>query len=348
MSITLAGSELGALEHFLHRRKLRDQGIELLASIRGQNNLTRVDLSASKSLTYRNLAELLAKALEKGWLPDGELLKMLDDSEISGRHHVCVFLLPPEEKDGLFQMIEQPIGRSSGPVRLNDFLEVPTRSTARILQQSTDEIVVKIVAIRSYWLSEYEKDDPDEQLIRRWKESERSAIIIKCNAREGVVQVRVPPREKGQLETGKAVFDFMTEVIASHYPMDQRPWFNRIDRFPIADSYNKIIEDRKNFILKHDTPENVQTRSQISTKGSTSTEADLRDDPSWNHSKGYARRILRGNWICPDAVVFMHLNYDTVRIDRTTTRDLARIFVPGLCSDRDMDHAIRQIRSYLQ
>ena len=77
----------------------------------------------------------------------------------------------------------------------------------------------------------------------------------------------------------------MSEVIASHYPTEEKIWFDEIDCFPIVDAYNKIIEDRNYFILKHDTPENVQTRSQISKKGPTSGQSDLRDYRSWNHAK---------------------------------------------------------------
>ena len=187
MSSTLSSDEQLAFEHFLTRRKLHDCATEVLAKVREAKNLTRADLSASKSLTYAQLAELLLKAVNNNWLANDDLLKMLDESEVSGRQHVCVFMLPHSEKERLFKTIREPTELVPGPSHIDEFIGIPTHSRARILRESSEEVLVKIVGVRSYWLSEFEQDDPDEQLIRRWKQKERSALIIKCNLRDELV-----------------------------------------------------------------------------------------------------------------------------------------------------------------
>jgi hypothetical protein len=337
-----------SFEAFLKRRKLRERVLAFLKATRDRNNLNRTVIPTASNLTYAKIAELLAISLEKKWINPSDLIKILDESEIAGRHHVYVFTIPENSKDEVRKGLRNPRGLSDASPEIIDFLKCPEYSSTRILRDVDDETVLKIIARRSYWLNEYERDDPEDQLIHRWMEHERSAIIIKCNIRDGLLlQIRVPPKEKGQLETGKAIYAFLVDALRHHYDTGKDSWFQSVNFFPIGDSFNKIVSDRENFIMKQDTPENSATLSRVSKKGPMTDTSDLRDEPSWSHETGYARRSIWGSWICPDSLLFMHLNRDTIQIDKMTTRYLARLFVPNLCTDLDLDYAIHQIRNHI-
>jgi hypothetical protein len=347
MSFSLSPEDETSLEQFITRRQVRSKLLSLIEAAREKHKFNRAEVSAAKNVTYPKLTELIVKCMDKGWVDYQDFAKALDDSELAGRQHVCIFKLPDDGKDRILDAVRAPQGLSTSTPTIDDFIRVPTQSTARLLVDNPDDVVVKILTIRTYWLSEFLKDDPGEQLIRRWEQRERSALIVKANLKTGLVQVRVPPRETGLSDTANGVYKFMSQVLAQHYGTNGGSWFDDVIFFPIADAYSNILQNKTDFVLRHDTPENATLRSRMSKKGPVDDLSDLRDDPNWRYANGYARRTMRGHWACVSSQIFMHMHYDTIPIDKKTTRDLARAFVPKYCLDRDLDHAIEQIRKHL-
>jgi hypothetical protein len=335
------------LQRFLNRRKLDTRVVDMLKAAKTAHDLKKGEVTVAQSATYAKLTEDLIKAVNQGWIGRDDVVAMLDESEVAGRQHVCIFQLPSTGQKKILEALRAPHSVYTGPVSLDDFYEVPSQTMARILKDTSEEVVVKIIAKRTYWLSEILKDNPEEQLIRRYRERERSAIIVKCNVKDGLFQVRVQPREKGQADTSKNVFDFMMETMKAHYDVGKTSWFDQLAFFPIGDSFPKLLKNRTDFVLWYDSPENNDIRAQLYRRGSHVNAADLRDDPHWSYGKGFSRNSIRCIWKLPGGDVFMHLNQDEVRLDPQTTFNIARIFVPGLCDDRELDNAIRRIRDHL-
>lgn len=164
-------------------------------------------------------------------------------------------------------------------------------------------MLVKIVTQRRYWRSQIDptQSSENEEWIHRWTEEERSALIIKCTKNPRLLQIRVPPREKyGQSETGKSIHDFAAEVLGDHYSTGRNSWFSHIGLFSITDAFNKILENRDDFVLRHDTPESDTVRSRLSKKGSIKKLEDLRDDSMWTFDGDFSRNTLRGTWVVND------------------------------------------------
>lgn len=347
MSFSLPAEDVAALEQFLTRRQVRGKILPLILAAKCKHSLNRADVSTAKNMTYSNLTGLIIKCIDKSWVNYADFAEVLDDSEVAGRQHVCIFKLPDNGKVKILDALRAPRGLSTSTPAIHDFIRVPSQSAARILVDTTDEVVVKIIAIRTYWLSEFVKDDPGDQLIHRWEQKERSAVIVKANLQTGLLQVRVPPRETGPSDTANGVYKFMSQALGQHYGGDGSFWLDEVLFFPIADAYPKILQNKTEFVLRHDTPENATLRSRMSKKGPTTDLSDLRDDPNWRYENGYARRTMRGHWSCVSSQLFMHMHYDTIQIDKKTTRDLARVFVPKYCPDGELDHAIERIRNHL-
>ncbi|HEX3658230.1 MAG TPA: hypothetical protein VHV55_20750 [Pirellulales bacterium] len=336
------------LERFLSRRRLDGRVVDMLKAAKDAHDLKRGEITTAQSATYSKLTEDLIKAVNQGWVGRDSVVAMLDNSEIAGRQHVCVFQLPTTGQGKILDVLRAPHTVYSGPVSIEEFYEVPSHSMARIIKDTADEVIVKIVAQRSYWTSELLKDLPDEQLIKRLRHQERSALILTCNKQAGLLQVRVQPREKAQADTAKNVNDFMMDTIKAHYDVKPKSWFYQLRFFPIADTFPKLLKNKAEFVLKYDTPEDNEIKASMFRKGDHKDGADLRDDPRWSYSSGYSRNSLRGVWKCKGGgEVYLHLNQDAIRISATTTVDVARVFVPGLCSDKDLDHAIRRIHEHL-
>lgn len=335
------------LQRFLTRRRLDDRVVKMLITAKDEHDLKRGELTTAQNATYAKLTEDLMKGVSKGWIGRADVVAMLDGSEIAGRQHVLIFLLPESGRKKVLEALRNPKKVYAGPVNLDEFYAIPEHSTARILHDSEDEVVVKLVARRSYWVTEVLRETEDEQFLRKHRENERSAVIVKCDAKSGLFQVRVQPREKGQADTGKLVYDFMCSTLGAHYDLGGSSWFPKLVAFAIGDTFPKILKNRQEFRLRYDTPEDPEFKAQMFRKGNEDS-FDLRDDQRWSFRNGYSRNSIRGVWICPrGGEVLVHLNQDNVRLGANTTRDVARVFVPGLCSDKDLDHAIQRIHEHL-
>jgi hypothetical protein len=346
-ALKLSEPEKELFANFLKHRRLNEKAVELLAQIRGTHGLKAADLRTAKQLPYAGIAGNLVKAVDQGWLDLDVLVAKLDESEYAGKQHVCIFRLPEKGKQKVLTTLRNPAAATTSLPAIADFFTIPTASTARVLVDTPDLVAVKIVTRRDYWITNVLEDgNPDRELFERLKQKERSAVIVKCSLKGDLIQFRVPSREKGPMDTAKAIYDFLKKALESHYPVDGNSWFSQIQHFPIAKAFPKILENTKEFELWHDAPEDRSTKAQISRKGRPKSGNDLRKDKNWRYGAGYFRPNLRGFWNCPSGKLYAHLNADRVRIAKDATRDFARIFVPQLCSDKDLDHVIDRIRDH--
>lgn len=345
MSVT---DNVKQLSGFLARRQAKVQAIGLIRQIKATHNLDKTQINVSNSDNYDKIATTILDCLDKNWFGTTGLIDFLDMMELSGRQHVLLFRLPEDKIEMIFGQIEQVFTSRSAPVNFEEFFVVPDNASARKLGFVDDEFVGKLVTPRSYWINTYEIDKPEEKLIRRKLERERSAIIIRYSRKDNILQFRIPPKEQGQSETGKGVYQFLYESLTAAIGREPE-WIHDLETFPIQNTFPNIISDSQNFILKHDTPENNTVAHRLTKKGAMHNRDDLRDDPDWHHTTGYARRQIKGSWLNADSsIVFMHLTHDTIIIDRKTSRDLSRLFVPRPCSEGALQDAISRILAHLR
>ncbi len=348
MTFKLTDPQRQGLAHFLKNRYLKAQAINLLKEAKKRNQLKQNQLKTAQTLTYAEITDGLETAIASGWMSLDDVVRVLDTAEISGKQHVCIFRLPTKGTSSILNTLRTPTGTVSATPSIADFYSVPSSSSVRVLVDSPDEVAVKIVTRRAYWITNMLEQDSERELIERKRHRERSAVILKCNRKTGFVQLRVPPREKGSGETAKGVYDFAVTALTAHYPVDLKSWFHKIDQFAIADSFPKLLANKTEFELWYDSPEDHNTKTRISRKGRPKHGNDLRTDKNWRFEKGYARTSLRGFWKCPSTShLYVHMNSDQTRLSKSTTRKFARIFVPDLCSDGDLDHVIQRIHDHI-
>jgi hypothetical protein len=348
MSSHFSKTEKIGLTKFLERRTAKAPAIGMLEHAVTQEGLKRGELSVAKNMTYSTVVDEIDKAISKEWVTEGQLTSLLDRCEIAGRQHVCVFTLPEKGVDEILDELRDPDQYDDEEPALEDFWEIPASSYARIIKDANDTVLVKIVAKRRYWRSEIDSSSDEEQWIHKWIQEERSAIVVKCSKASGTVQIRVPPREHAQSDTGKTVYDFITEVLPTHYSLDHGSWFSKLLVFPITDAFPSLLKNKDDFVLRYDTPENNSAKSRLMKKGPVKQLDDLRDDSIWNYGKGYARATLRGSWVIEDGdPIFCHLNWDRVRVDASTNLEFARVFVPNQVNDDQLDYVIKRIRDHL-
>lgn len=340
-----------ALARFLERRDLKERVLTLFGAAVSEHELKRGELTQSKSATYAVLSEHVEKAISNDWISEQQVVALLDESEVAGRQHVCIYDLPEHGVPGILNALRDPKSQRRASAKLTDFWELPSASYARVLRSTNDEVLVKLVAQRKYWRSEIDlsQSSDDEEWIHRWVETERAAVIVKAIRQSGVVQIRVPPREHlAGSETGKSVYGFAIELLGSHFDIGKNSWFSKLKLFSITDAYNNILDNRDDFVLRHDTPESDTAKSRLSKKGAIRDLEDLRDDEMWQFSDGYARESLRGTWLVSEKQVYSHLNLDNVRLSQSTTVEYARVYFPRLVTDAEVDHVIQRIRDHLQ
>lgn len=348
-SPNLKQSEEIDFTHFLLKRQLRDQIIPLLKDAKKEDK----ELRAAKNLTYSQIVDNLMKALTAGKIDHDELLGILDKSEIAGKQHVMIFRLPSVATSKVFKSISTPHGREASSASIKDFITVPTTSSFRKLLETDDEIMIKIVTKRQYWDHNILEDTVSRVLIEKNLKQERSAIIIKCNKTTGIVQIRIPPRQHGLLEAAKSVYDFTRKVISSHYDLNKNDWFKLLAYFPIDDAFPNLMNNREDFELWADTPRDTETKTQISRRGRPTIGKDLRDENAYTFSSGFSRLSARGHWKCPSndnsaqKPLYVHMNSDKIRLGPSSERKIARLFIPNLCEDGDIEHVISRIQSLI-
>ena len=348
MTIQLSDTEKSRFISFIKHRRLNHRLIELLVNAKAQHNLKGADLRTAKNLSYADITVSVLKSINKNWITVDDVVALLDLSEVAGKQHICVFRLPDRGKKAIGDTLRTPSGVVDDSPTLADFHSLPTDSKIRLLKSTNDVVIAKIIAQRSYWITNVLKRDPEREVFEKVKHRERSAIIVKYNRKRGTLQVRVPPREKGPGETGKAVYQFIKSALGAHYPVDSKSWFHKLVHFPIGDSFTKILRNTSDFELWYDSPEDSSTKTRISRKGRPKKGIDLRKEKNWQYQNGYARNTLRGFWSCPrTADVYIHMNADNVRVSKSTMRAFARMFVPDLCLDEDIDHVIQRVQDHI-
>jgi hypothetical protein len=208
--------------------------------------------------------------------------------------------------------------------------------------------LLKIIAVRSYWMKERQRVAEDEYVIREKRHKERAAIVVKLDAEHRTLQFRVPISENAQdTETARAVYEFIEGVVASQFGAGGRSWFLKLRHWPVGGAFEQIVNNHEDFELHTDTPENNRFKGSLSKKGVTADGVDLRGMEEWNYASGYARSSLRGCWKTANSAVDVRMHEDRVKVGPQTTRKLARFFFPRPCSDAEVEHVLRRVREHL-
>lgn len=345
----LGNDQQERISHFLKRRQLNQQLVDLLKEIKDEHDLKRGQVTTAQNATYDAIIESLAKSLQEGWVTTEKVTSILDAAEIAGRQHILLLTVPDEIVDEFETILRQPATLNTDGVQLDEFWEIPLGAYTRILETDASVIVLKIVCPRFYWLLEEKHPTEDRIEIVKQRERERSTIVIKLNKESNLLQFRVPVREKApNADTGKIVYDFVVEMFTAQYGDAGIALFNRLRPFPIQDTYQKLIDNREDFQLLTDTPENQHFKSSMSHKGTSATITDIRDFEQWGFAEGFARTSLRGNWkIGDDGVIDVRVHSEKIKTGKAMSRQVARLFFPRPCSDKDVEHVIRRISEHL-
>lgn len=350
MSITLEEPQKELLVNFLIRRGLNNRCTEMLQRAFNENDLKRGDLSTNKNLTYAKILKEIVKGINNGWINESDFASILDNAEIAGKQHICLFCLPGDEKDrkSIFNAIKSPGKLAIKEIALKDFYSVPEDSYARVIENTEETILIKIVCKRSYWDREYDLKDPTEEIIHRWKRMERSAVILKCSIDDGILQIRVPPREGGTGETAKTVYEFFISALSNHYNLKKNSWINKVSPFQVTEAYNSLLENREDFCLKYDTPESDTASNRMTRKGSSKDHDDLRDDPMWDYGENFSRNTIKGTWTTDrNTQVFSHLNYDEFRTGQNSTVKLSRVYLPKYVLEEEVEYVISRLSEHI-
>lgn len=345
----IGSDEQDRISHFLKRRQLNNQMVEVLREIKEKQDLKRGEVVTAQNATYDAITESLSKALKEGWITTERVTEILDTAEVAGRQHVLLFNVPDDLLEDIQSTFQQPETLNTNGVQLEEFWEVPIGSYTRLLQNDENFLVVKVIARRFYWLSEETQPSDDRIEIVKQREQERSAVIIKLNKTTKLMQFRVPVREKApNADTGRSVYEFLTDIVESQFGAAGLEQFNKLHAFPIEETYQKIIDNREDFQLLTDTPENQHFKSSMSHKGASETASDLRDYEQWGFKEGFARTSLRGLWqLVDDNSVDVRMHSEKIRTGSQVTRKVARLFFPKPCSDLEVEHVIRRIQEHL-
>ena len=345
----LNDDEREQLEGLLKRRQLHEKCIDLLKAAKDAHSLKSTELSTGSQLTYEKIVDNLVKAVDNKWLSAKQLTSLLSDSEFSGRQHVCVFTVKAKNRKAVAASLRSPVSVSVGSFTLKSFIAVPGTSRAQVLVDTSNRVAVKVLTSRRYWVSDTIEESDDHEIIERNREHERSAVIVSYNASTGVLQIRVPPREKKrQQETSKAVYEFAATALTRHYPDSNKCWMSMMHSVRLSDAFNNIIANTDDFQLWSDSPESKTVKSRLSRKGRPREGEDLRKDPTWKFKSGYSRKSIRGYWTCPSSnSVYAHMNEDDIAVGKTERLCVARVFIPQVCSDEDLTHVIERVLEHL-
>lgn len=347
---TVLGSEAqDGISHFLKRRQLNSQIIRLLTEIKDSYDLKRGEITTAQNASYDMIIESLSKAMREGWVTTDRVISILDNAELAGRQHVLLFNVTADLLDELQGQLQRPGTLNTSGVQLEEFWEVPLGSYTRILRNDASFLVLKVIACRYYWVSDEQHPSQDRIEIVKQRERERSAVIIKLNKADRLLQFRVPVREKApNADTGSSVYEFLMEIVTSQYGQGSRGWFNKLQPFPIEGTYQKMIDNRDDFLLLTDTPEDQHIKSTMSHKGKSEAAKDLRDHEQWGYAEGFARVSLRGLWkLSDDVSVDVRMHAEKIRTGSQVSRRVARVFFPKPCSDQEVEHVIQRIQEHL-
>lgn len=346
----LGAEEQDRISHFLKRRQLNYQIIELLKEIKDQQDLKRGEITTAQNATYDAIIESLSKALKEGWITTSRVTNILDAAEVAGRQHVLLFNVPEDIFEDVQEALQKPETLNTQGVQLEEFWEVPLGAYTRLLRNDDEFLVVKVIARRFYWVSNETKPNEDRIEIVKQRERERSAVIIKLNKTTKLLQFRVPVREKSpNADTGRSVYEFLSEIVSSQFGDTGLDLFNKLHAFPIEDTYQNIIDNREDFQLLTDTPENKYFKSSMAHKGITDLASDLRDFAQWGFAEGFARTSVRGVWqIGDETTIDMRMHAEKIRTGSQVSRKVARVFFPKPCSDQEVEHVFNRIQEHLQ
>jgi hypothetical protein len=335
------------LAHYLLQRQAKERIVSLLQEVKDAKNLKLGDVTVSKSATYEQLVWSLNTALREDWLAPAALVKVLEELEVAGRQHVILFHVKANKLTELAGILAAPTHRRDTVDSLDEFWSVPDQSFARVLRNDAQATMTKIVAARNYHTVETLEQTVDYELFQRLRHRERSAVIVKFTRDKRILQIRIPPREHGAIETARRVLDYAKAVLAGHFDTDNV--FACLKEFPLNEALPKIIKNRTDFTLEHDTPEDPNTKTTMSRQRSPNGKAgDLRDCDAWKFDKGYSRKTLRGSWANGAQALYAHINLDMIQVDRNTVQTVARLFIPGQCSDPDVDHVVGRIHDHTE
>ncbi len=347
-AIVLDKDEQERLTHFLKRRQLNESMVALLKQIKEERDLKRGEVTTAQNATYDSIIESLTGSLNKGWLTTQQVVDILDGAEIAGRQHVCVFSIHEDLINEVSTSIKSPANLNVQCVTLDEFWEIPQEPYTRLITNDQRSLVMKVIAPRYYWISDETQPSEDLINISKRREKERTAIVIKMDRVNKLLQVRVPIREKASnLDTTNSVYSFIVEIIESQYGENGLAWFNKISRFPLADSFQKIIENRTDFALYTDTPENQYFKSSMSHKAAGDDAADIRDFDQWGFADGFARTSLRGAWTHGEIAIHVRMYADKVKTGNQMSREVCRLFFPRPCTDEHVEHVIDRIKAHL-
>ena len=347
-AIVLDNDEQERLTHFLKRRQLNESMVALLKQVKEDQDLKRGQVTTAQNATYDSIIESLTTSLNEGWVTTQQVVDILDGAEIAGRQHVCVFSFPDDLIDEVSASIQSPATLNVQGVTLDEFWEIPQEPYTRLIKNDQASLVMKVIAPRYYWISD--ETQPSEDLIEivKRREKERTAVIIKLDRVNKLLQIRVPIREKASnLDTTNSVYSFIVEIIKSQYDNEGVAWFNKLSRFPLSDSFQKIIENRTDFALYTDTPENQHFKSSMSHKAAGDDAADIRDFDQWGFTEGFARTSLRGAWTHDDMAIHVRMYADKVKTGNQMSREVCRLFFPRPCTDEQVEHVIDRIKAHL-
>ncbi len=352
-SLQLDDDERDYLEQFLKHRRLNKRAIDRLATAKAEAP-KGVELKAGKTLSYSGIVRELITAVENGLVKLDELIDMLDQSELAGRQHIALFRFPEKNVKAFMELLRSPTGRVHDKPTMRDFVRIPRFSTLRVLSDDDDQFVAKIVTRRSYWITNELEKSADRELFERRRHTERAAVILKCLPSLGIVQIRVPPREKSQQDTAKTVHEFLRLAINGHYPIDDKgSWFSQLRHFDIGAAFGKMVKNKTDFELWRDTPENKSVKHQLARQGAPKPGNDLRKEKTYQFEDGYSRKGIRGFWTLPAEDgqaaerLFIHMNLDELRTSATEKHPVARLVVSNLCDDEDLDHVVGRIAAHL-
>lgn len=322
----------------------------LMGLIKIANQKSKGKYRCKTSSSYPSLLQLLDDAVTDGMITNLQIAQILDESELAGNQHILLFCaIQPDKKciQSIFDQVSNPSGKLGGPLSVAHFLSIPNTSTYRFVKKDDNEIVVKITASREFWVKNVLPcDDPDKIIQELVRKRERFPLIIKVSIDRGLVQIRVPSGEKGGLDSPRNYFQVAERVIKAHYDTSgTESWFRKIKNVPIANAFNALVSNDQTLVsMWSDTPENRRIVANIKNKGRPREGHDLRDDEDWNHSDGYARKIISGYFRAgDDKLIFARLADDRLQLKQGMSRNLSRLFVTRYHDDGDIEYVISRI-----
>lgn len=336
------------LEHFLKRRQLKERMVKLLESVKEAHCLKAGQVTTAKDASYEDIVQSLTNSLGEGWLGTEALTKILDEAEIAGRQHICLFSVDETDAAAVSASLGSPRTLNDKPTELEEFWKIPLEPYTRILPERHGQTLSKIIAVRKYWVDIDRVSQPDYKKVEQKREKERAAMIIKYDPTSHLLQFRVPIKEQAPgVDTSKSVYEFIAELVQSQYGDAGIAWLLRLKPFKIGDAFQKIVQNRDDFQLHTDHPENKHFKSSMSKKGAPELGKDIRDYSEWVYENGFARSCIRGIWGSGDGPkIDVRMHYEQVKVSKTLTRQVARLYFAKPYSDEDVEHVIQRVRDH--